>query len=399
MKIEKEVEKPTIPKFVDKWAKISNEERDCVIKLMDNGYTNLKGNEYQSLFEEEFAASCDEKYCLSFSSGTMAMVSALAALEVSPNSEVILPTYAYHASVTCVKALGAIPVFIDCGIGSLQFSLSSIEESISSRTSCIIIQHTWGNIGDVEGLKRLSQKYQLPVLADCSHSFGASIRGSKSYLHFDVGVYSLGPGKWVSGGELGVIVCNNSDIYDKCFMFSQINRNKKLLKSSINWDAFDNAFYLKCRPHIYSIGLAKGSLLRISEKLTMINSNAQAMETTLRKIPWIKADTILSNVSRVYWRLVVITSLTLEQFQYLSVALKAEGIILLENEYYPLQHQRNINLFPNYYSLLRNDFKENLNIVYDNKLPNIENIIAKLLTFYIHILPEIDYTKFKTNVK
>ena len=73
-----------------------------------------KGNfilgEEVTQFENEFAHYCDSVYGIGVNSGTDALYLALAALDIKPGDEVILPNFTFIATALCISYTGAKPV-------------------------------------------------------------------------------------------------------------------------------------------------------------------------------------------------------------------------------------------------------------------------------------------------
>src|SRR6266542_3511491 len=64
-------------------------------------------------YEREFAAKIGARYALAVSSGTAALECAIAALQIGPGDEVILPAWTWHSDCTAVVRAGALPVFAE----------------------------------------------------------------------------------------------------------------------------------------------------------------------------------------------------------------------------------------------------------------------------------------------
>lgn len=61
-------------------------------------------------FEREFAGFMQTKYALGVSSGTAALQVAMAALEIGPGDEVIVPAWTWHSCFNAVVMAGALPI-------------------------------------------------------------------------------------------------------------------------------------------------------------------------------------------------------------------------------------------------------------------------------------------------
>ena len=66
-----------------------------------------------ALFENEYAARMQTKHALAVTSGTAALHTAMAALEVGPGDEVILPAWTWYSCYNTVIQAGALPVFAE----------------------------------------------------------------------------------------------------------------------------------------------------------------------------------------------------------------------------------------------------------------------------------------------
>src|SRR5262245_33126576 len=84
---------------------------DAVTRVLRSGQV-INGPEVVQ-FEKEAASYCGAAHGIGCSSGSDALLLALAALGVGPEDEVILPPFTFFASVGAVCRLGAKPVFVD----------------------------------------------------------------------------------------------------------------------------------------------------------------------------------------------------------------------------------------------------------------------------------------------
>lgn len=96
-----------------------SEQYQTIKAEVDAGWHNvclrsafIQGQEVKD-FEDAFAKYCGARYGVGVNSGTDALYLALAALEIGPGDEVILPTHTFIATALCVSYTGATPVFVD----------------------------------------------------------------------------------------------------------------------------------------------------------------------------------------------------------------------------------------------------------------------------------------------
>jgi 8-amino-3,8-dideoxy-alpha-D-manno-octulosonate transaminase len=88
-------------------------------------------------FEKAYADHIGVKHALGVTSGTTALFTAMAALEIGPGDEVILPAWTWYADYDAVVLSGALPVFVEID-ESFSMDPTEIEARITPRTKAII---------------------------------------------------------------------------------------------------------------------------------------------------------------------------------------------------------------------------------------------------------------------
>src|SRR5258708_27288311 len=89
------------------------------------------------------------KYALAVTSGTAALHVAMAALEVGPGDEVIIPAWTWYSCYNTVIQAGALPVFAEID-ESFNLDPSDIEHRITPQTKVIMAVHLQGNPADMD---------------------------------------------------------------------------------------------------------------------------------------------------------------------------------------------------------------------------------------------------------
>ncbi|MFB3906502.1 MAG: DegT/DnrJ/EryC1/StrS family aminotransferase [Acidobacteriota bacterium] len=172
-------------------------------------------------FEKEFAAAMQTRYCLGVSSGTAALQTALAALEVGPGDEVILPAWTWHSCYSAVVLAGALPVFAEVD-ESFNIDPADIESKITPQTKVIMAVHLQGNPADMDPILALARKHQVKVLEDCAQSVGGSYKGKPLGSLGDIGIYSLQLNKTITSGEGGAVVTNDPVLFERAGRFHDV---------------------------------------------------------------------------------------------------------------------------------------------------------------------------------
>src|ERR1039457_4525704 len=100
-------------------------------------FSNPLNRSKVALFENEYAARMQTKYALAVTSGTAALHVAMAALEVGPGDEVIVPAWTWYSCYATVIQVGALPVFAEID-ESFNIDPADIEHRITPQTKVII---------------------------------------------------------------------------------------------------------------------------------------------------------------------------------------------------------------------------------------------------------------------
>jgi 8-amino-3,8-dideoxy-alpha-D-manno-octulosonate transaminase len=172
-------------------------------------------------FENEYAARMRTKYALAVTSGTAALHTAMAALEVGPGDEVILPAWTWYSCYNTIIQAGALPVFAEID-ESFNLDPAGIEALITPQTKVIMAVHLQGNPADLDPILQLARRHGLKVLEDASQSVGATYKGRPLGSMGDIGIYSLQQSKTITAGEGGAVVTGDAYLYERACRFHDI---------------------------------------------------------------------------------------------------------------------------------------------------------------------------------
>jgi perosamine synthetase len=187
-------------------------------------------------FENAFAQYIGVNYAVATNSGTSALHTALAALGIQPDDEVITTDFSFVASASCILMQGAIPVFCDIDPKTYNISPKLIENKISDRTTTILPVHLYGQPCDMDQIMKIAEEYNLFVLEDACQAHGAVYKGKKVGAIGDVGVFSFYPTKNMTTSEGGMITTNDAGIAERVKVFRNQGQSKQYLHESLGYN-------------------------------------------------------------------------------------------------------------------------------------------------------------------
>src|SRR5271157_3345873 len=141
-------------------------------------------------FEAAFAGYCQAKYALGVTSGSTALKVALAAMDVGPGDEVIVPAFTFIATYEAVLEVGAIPIVADID-ETLNLDPGDIEKRITPYSKAVIPVHMCGAPARIDKIMAVARKNKLLVLEDNAQASGGSYRGKKLGTFGDMGIFSF----------------------------------------------------------------------------------------------------------------------------------------------------------------------------------------------------------------
>ena len=136
----------------------------------------------------------------------------MAALNIGPGDEVIVPAITFVASSNCVVYQGGTPVFTDVDSATLLIDPADAERKITARTKAIVAVDYAGQPCDYNALRAIAQKHRLALVSDACHALGGTYRGQPVGSLADLSTFSLHPVKPITCGEGGVITTNDPEL-------------------------------------------------------------------------------------------------------------------------------------------------------------------------------------------
>jgi len=201
---------------------------DAIVSVMKSGW--ITTGPQNAALEAAFCERLGVKHAVAMCSATAAMHCYMVAMKIGPGDEVITPSMTWVSAVNLISLLGATPVFIDVDRDNLMVSAEAIENAITPRTKLIIPVHFAGAPLDLDPIRAVAKKHNIPLLEDAAHVLGTQYKGREVGSDGGDAIFSLQAIKNVTSAEGGVFVTNNEDL---------ANHLKRLKFHGLGVDAFD----------------------------------------------------------------------------------------------------------------------------------------------------------------
>ena len=128
-------------------------------------------------FEDAFAVRLGEGRAITTSYGRMAFFYILKALQLPPDSEIVLPALTFWVVPELARVAGLKPVFADINPDTFNLDPDALERVITPKTRAVVPTHLFGLPCDMEPILSTARRHGLAVIEDCAHSLGATYCG------------------------------------------------------------------------------------------------------------------------------------------------------------------------------------------------------------------------------
>ena len=175
-------------------------------------------------FEQAWAGLTGARHCIATANGTSALHASLAALDVAPGDEVVLPPYTFVATLNVVFLQYALPAFVDTDPETFQMDARRLDAAVTDRTAAIVPVHLGGNPCDLDAILAVGARRKVPVLEDACQAHLAEWRGRKVGTLGAAGCFSFQASKNLNSGEGGAILTSDPDLAARAFAFHDNGR-------------------------------------------------------------------------------------------------------------------------------------------------------------------------------
>jgi dTDP-4-amino-4,6-dideoxygalactose transaminase len=167
-------------------------------------------------FEKAFAERHDVTSALATTSCTTALHLILAAMEVGPGDEIIVPSFTWVASANVVLYCGATVVLADVDPATFNIDPADVARKVTERTRAIIAVHLFGLCADIDAIAQAAPG--ITIIEDAACAAGAAYKGRPAGSLGAAAAFSFHPRKSITTGEGGMATTNDAELAERMNM-------------------------------------------------------------------------------------------------------------------------------------------------------------------------------------
>ena len=309
---------------------LSGNEKRYVNECLDSTWISSAGH-FIGDFERAFADLCGSRHAVATNNGTTALHLILAALNIGPGDEVIVPVLTYIATANAVRYCGAEPVFVDVEPDTMNMDPRLFEAAITERTRAVIPVDLYGHPADMVAITAIADRHGIHVVEDSAEAHGAEINGHRVGSFGLVTAFSFFGNKILTTGEGGAVTTDDPDLAARL----RLLRGQGMDLKRRYWFT-DVGFNYRMTNIAAAIGLAQ--LERFDESLIRRDLIAKQYDELLANVPGLGLPSQRPEVRRVNWLYTItIDGASVDQRDRLISGLAEDGIET-RPVFHPLHH-------------------------------------------------------------
>ena len=146
---------------------------------------------------------------------TMALQIACHLSDVQPGDEVITTPLTSICTNVPIAHLKGKPVWADVDPTTGISDIKDVEKLINKRTKALILLHKDGDVVDLDKYVDLCKSYNIKLIEDCAHTYGAKYNGKMIGNHGDFCCFSFQAIKQITTGDGGCMTVRDEEMFER----------------------------------------------------------------------------------------------------------------------------------------------------------------------------------------
>ncbi len=205
--------------------------------------------------------------------------------------EVITTPFTFASTTHAIVRNGLEPVFCDINADDFTIDVDKLENLITDYTVAILPVHVYGNICNVDEIKRISNKYNLKVIYDAAHAFGETYCEKGIGSFGDASCFSFHATKVFNSIEGGAVCFSDPDFGKELYRLKNFGIKNEEVVDGVGANAKMNEF---CA----SMGLC--NLRYVEKNIEKRKKVSERYDEWLKDIPGIQIRNPQKNVKNNY---------------------------------------------------------------------------------------------------
>lgn len=246
-------------------------------------------------FEKAFAAylGAESEQMIAVTSCTEGLFQSLAALELDPSTEVILPSISFIGAAHAVRASGAGLRLIDVDSLTLNPRPEHVEKALTEKTRAILLLHFGGRLDWIKEIAELAKVRNVVLIEDSACALGGKCNGQSYGTFGDIGIWSFDAMKLLVTGDGGMIRIRDETLRQRVFHRITLGGVRPGLEGAVRsgtrWWELNPACWGRWSPMndlVAAIGLVQ--LRRIDSFIDRRRQIVRTYDNALGGIPWLR---------------------------------------------------------------------------------------------------------------
>jgi len=330
---------PTGPVAIEfpAWPRLTDEDISAVVDVLKSSQLSQLSSQAVADFEHLLASFIGRQYAVAVNSGTAAIHTALAALDIGAGDEVVVPSHTFIGSASPIVHQGAKPVFVDVDDETYCMCPESLWQAITPRTRAIIAVHLNGASAPMDEISAIATHCDIPVIEDVAQAIGGSCRERRLGSIGELAAFSFWEDKIITtGGEGGAVLTDDARLADKMRRFRHHGEHRPPGARTYASVEFGHNY----RMTAMQAALGASQLRRIMGFLAARERNAQALTKGLSDVRGLQVPEEALDFRHAYWKYVCrILSGNEDLIDRITVELRERGVPAFRRYPVPLHRQ------------------------------------------------------------